>query len=153
MLLTPKRVFDAYNAVHVEAGLQPIPDYRYPMLRRAFMEFVEFCESNAIDPERWMRAKLDAGKGRFRLKVTELSRHTPAFMAKFVEFGDARQAEAQSQTRIAASGVTDTSSDVTYLAEAMRRAYRDRPAMCEIFAGYSADSPVCLSCRACVGVR
>lgn len=152
MSLATREVWNAYNRALISGGLKPLPPYWYGRLRNHFAELGDFCESKGIDPERWVRAKHEAIGWRFRVKVTQLSNASEAFLGNYLAWGSNVQAEAQSQEEIAASVVLDGpgADGLTILGEAVKRRFAASPEVClvseDLTRGWHAQSSWCQSC-------
>lgn len=142
--------FDLYNRVHGEYGLAPLPGSRMRTLRKRFAAFAEWCDAEGIDPERWLRAKLDSTGGRFRIRISALTRASAEFMAHFRDWGAGVQAERQAQDRLQTQAVEDTprdGSELVVLFEQLKRALE--PGLCmgtPEAGGYTAASDICAVC-------
>ena len=150
--MTASALFDLYNRVHADFGLEGQPDYRYRNLRGLFKHFGSWCVERGIDPERWLRAKLEATGGRFRLRPSTLTNCSASFMEHFRDWGEGVQAEHQHQRRLQAEVVDDTpwgGGELIMLAESVKRALVDDRAACVTApeaGGYHSLSPHCIDC-------
>jgi len=144
-------VFGAYNQVLENHGLTPFPDGAFGRVRSHFMRIAKFCHEHKIDPERWIRARHEAVGWRMRLPLKQLASASPAFMAKFMDFGADLQAEAihqESMVSVADHGW----SELRVFSEQLKQALGNDPALC-LSAAETAYHPESQWCDGCLHQR
>lgn len=141
--LNPMQVRAIYNAEMAAHGLAPTRAQA-----GAFRDVVAFLRSQAIDPRAWVRARHDAIGWKFRIPPSKLV-GTPEFLAKFREFGEARQRRQITDTKLVP--VVQRRQEMTILGERAKAAYEGDRMLCEVMrdltGGYSAQSKHCSSCE------
>jgi len=121
--------------------------------------FLKFCDSNSIDPDRFIRARHDATGWRFRVSLARLYQVQPGFLAKFREFGDDKQASTQLAEKLATTVVEDTDrrSTLTVLSESAKAEFAATPEVClashDITLGWHPQSVWCRACALAVDCR
>ena len=111
------RFLQAYNAVtaDVTAALRMRPR---PLAGKAVAEadaFIAWAKEERVDPVLFMRARHDAAPGA-RIPINRLHRVSPAFMAKYREWGEWKQSKCAEEDRFVA--VDDDGAGMTPLNEA-----------------------------------
>lgn len=114
--------------------------------------FLTFCRSNKISPERFILAKHDCTKWRFRVPIKMLVRSSADFIKQFKEWGNDEQAYQQLNSRLANVVVADVdrSLELTILGEKAKTVFASDKLSCfvseDITGGWNPRSKLCVSC-------
>lgn len=151
-MMSPSRIWQVYNSVLLDGGLEPLPEGSYASNRKHLQAFAEWCDRRGIDPERWIRAKHAAIKWRFRVRISQLARATPKFLAAFRDWGDGVAAEHIHQAELRLQVVDDRWGGLRVMSERLKRTLE--PRLCRIApeTAYHPGSRWCAACpesRAC----
>ena len=153
MVANAQALFTLYNDLMIENGLDPMPDRWFRSSAESFQRLGAYCADRGFDPERWIRAKHAATGWRFRIGPKKLAHATAAFIAKYRDFGNQIQGEAQHQAQMVGAAEADTpwTSELIVLAEAAKRTYWMDKEACRTFAptftgGYHPESKFCNGC-------
>jgi hypothetical protein len=131
-----------YNQIGARWGLPPRK--ATATARREAAAFLTWCQGQKVDPERYIRARLEAVGGRVRVPLKTLP--SEKFLGTFRSFGDQRQAAQVSQERIAISVIPAGPAETLF--EMMRRTLTGTR-LCGrdvMTGGYSPTSPTCGTC-------
>ncbi len=115
--------------------------------------FLAWCSVEKVNPERFVRARHDATGWRFRVPIVRLPVVSDAFVDKFREWGDDKQAAVQMDERLASIVVADTNRarELTTLSERAKSEFVDAPQLCRLSAditlGYHPASEWCQRCQ------
>jgi hypothetical protein len=134
--MTPDAALVIYNQITAGAAPRtrtgaPIPWPLTPKVRGDVVRFLAWCVEHQVDPERWMRARMDSVGHRFRVAPDKLI--SPKFLVAFKRWGDGHQAERQGQAAMVADTVDDTprsGGELVELAEAVKMRLRAEPEVC-----------------------
>ena len=151
--MTPEQVIVAYNRATARAlkpGQRPLTQSA-KKTRRDAAAFLAWCSSESVDPVRLIMARHEAIRWRVRVPLASMKQASPAFLAKFRDWGESVQGEAQSQARIARQARTEPAHHhkATILGESLKAAMAQDPNVCLASpetGGWVADSAWCGAC-------
>jgi hypothetical protein len=153
--MSPREFLRVYNRVTAKFcnGFKVFPrKVSEPALEQC-ADFMRWCKSESVDPERFIRARHEATGWRFRIPLGRLSGVSPVFVDKFKEWGDGKQTETQIDEKLAAIVVDDTdrSAHTTALSERVKLEFAESPETCllsiDLSLGWHPESVWCSKCR------
>jgi hypothetical protein len=125
----PIDLLAVYNRVMTANGLSGKPMSKTPnkktgrSMRDGVASFGEWCVRNNVDPGRFIRARHEAIRFRYRISFEQLA--SDKFLTKFRQFGDDRQSAVQEQDRLSDQVEDDTpldSDELRHVWEQVKRA-------------------------------
>ena len=144
--MTPFEAAAAYNQLLRLGGLMPVHLHRAQQIAEV-QAFLDWCVEADVDPQLYMRARLEAINYKSRIAISRLA--STGFLAKYKAFGEQQQEARQAQEE-ASDAATDTGNVAHRYAERLRAAHgeagdRERCRL-DHMTWYTAKSAWCISC-------
>lgn len=153
--MTPRECLRVYNRLTARFcnGVRVFPRKASKQALEQCQAYVTWCVGESLDPERFIRARHEATGWKFRIPINRLLAVSPAFVEKFLEWGDGRQSETQLNEKLNSIVVDDTDRDaeLTTLSERIKLEFSESPEACllsiDLSLGHHPASEWCRKCR------